>query len=310
VVVAQTKTLWLLGHPVAHSLSAVMYNAAFAHLGLDWHYEAIDVSSSDLAAAFARVRQQRIIGGNLTLPHKPAALALMDKVDSTARLCGAVNTFVAGGPKRSAARAGAFALLTGYNTDGHGLAAALRQEFGLELRGRTIVILGAGGAAQAAAMQCAMEGANTVFIVNRTAAKAQALAEKVCAQFPKTRAEAGIEWKAKAGSRAPKIDLVINATSLGLRPEDDAPIGRDRLAGVPFAYDMIYRRAETKFLRNAREAGARTANGLSMLLYQGARALELWLAAHVPDRPLRAPVEVMRAALQEAVSRQWRHLRL
>lgn len=298
---ATTRKLWLFGHPIAHSLSAVMYNAAFAHLGLDWRYEALDVPPSELASAFARARAERILGGNLTIPHKVAALALMDKVDSTAITTGAVNTFLAAGVTPLPARASAFPRLTGFNTDGFGLAEALREEFQLELRGKRVAILGAGGAAQAAAVQCALDGAAGIFILNRTTERASALAEKIRAAFPSVNITAGFLGAESSGGRSPELDLIINATSLGLHLNDPQPIACENIAGVPFVYDMIYRPAETKFLRCAREAGARTANGLSMLLHQGVRALELWLAAHAAEKNLHAPVEVMRDALHNAM---------
>jgi shikimate dehydrogenase len=199
------------------------------------------------------------------------------------------------------ARASAFPQLTGFNTDGFGLAQALREEFQLELCGKRIAILGAGGAAQAAAVQCAQDGATEIFILNRTAEKATALARTIRAAFPSVNIRAGFVGAESSGARSPELDLMINATSLGLHPNDPQPIACENISGVPFVYDMIYRPVETKFLRCAREAGAQTANGLSMLLHQGVRALDLWLTAHVPEKNLRAPVEVMRAALLDAM---------
>jgi len=277
------KKIWLLGHPIAHSLSPAMHNAALAHLKLDWRYEARDVPPEKLSAVFGQAREEGVLGMNVTVPHKLAALALADQVDSSARWFGAVNTIVARGTR-----------FIGCNTDGYGLVHALREKFGLELKGKSVIILGAGGAGRAAAMQCAMEKARRIFLVNRTGAKAESLAGEIRAHFPAAQVEVSLppNWKA---------DLIINATSLGLHPHDPKPIVCGQINGVPFAYDMIYRPAETKFLRCARDSGAKTANGLSMLLHQGVQSLQLWLDAHAAGKNLHAPVDVMRAALKNAI---------
>jgi shikimate dehydrogenase len=287
-----TKKLAVFGYPLGHTLSPVMYNAAFAYLGLDWHYEAIEVPPEGFAVALGKVRADGYLGLNFTVPHKLAALRLMDEVDSTAQMFEAVNTAVNVG----AASTPQLSRFIGHNTDGYGLERALRDDLRFELKAKSVVILGAGGAGQAAALQCAMEGARVLYLVNRTRAKAESLAEKIRSRFPSVQLHIGLppRWRA---------DLMINATSLGLHPDDPKPIICEQIEGVPFVFDMIYRPAETKFLQQARASGAKTANGLSMLLHQGVRALELWLETHVPERKLHAPVEVMREALQTALAR-------
>jgi len=260
-----------------------MHNAAFKHLGLDWHYEALDVAPAELPDAFERAQNVGVLGMNVTVPHKIAALTMVDEVDASATLFGAINTVVNTADK-----------FVGHNTDDYGLVQALREEFQLELGGKSVVILGAGGAGQVAAMVCATANVRQLFLVNRTTERAAQLAEKVRASFPSAQVQVSLPSDRKA-------DLMINATSLGLHRDDPKPIVCEQVKGVPLVYDMIYRPAETKFLRCARDAGARTANGLSMLLHQGVRALELWLAAHAPVTGLRAPVEVMREALRRSV---------
>lgn len=275
-----------------------MQNAGLAALGLDWRYLAFEVRPEDLATALAGARAMRFIGLNLTVPHKLLAVDLVEALDASALSWGAVNTV------RFEARFGAgpwqpLGLLDevpphaeirahGFNTDADALETALREDLGLTLPGLRVLLLGAGGAGRTAALKLAGSGVAELFLVNRTRSKAEAVASEIAQRHPGVRVELGYPPGA--------VDLVLNATSLGLRPGDALPwdaAGFDlRQAGA--AYDMIYRPAETPFLAAARAAGCRVANGLGMLLHQGARALELWTG-----RP--APVAVMRQALEESV---------
>ena len=313
---ASTRFCAVLGHPVGHSASPAMHNAALSERHLNWRYLAAEVRPEDLRAAIAGARAMRFIGLNLTVPHKTAALALVDVIQAKAGLLGAVNTIVfeTPGPRGDWIPLGQAAdgCITevrshGHNTDAEGLARSLQEDFqwtelrrlffpvlgagnspvarlATSLHGASVLLLGAGGAARAAALQLAEEGVASLFLVNRTAAKAEQLAAEVAARFPAI----------KIILRLPQepVDLVINATSLGLKASDPPPLDEDWLKSrrPPRVYDMIYRPAETAFLRAARNAGCQTANGLGMLLYQGAAALELWSG-------LPAPVAVMRAAL-------------
>jgi shikimate dehydrogenase len=311
---ASTRLCAVLGHPIRHSASPTMHNAALAALRLNWRYFAADVSPPDLRAAIAGAKAMGFAGLNLTVPHKTAALEILDVLDEKARLLGAVNTvvFETPGPDgdwipvgRAPAQEGRDASpghlpvrSRGCNTDAGGLARSLKEDFqwpedvapGLrpdsKLRGASVLLLGAGGAARAAALQLAEEGVASLFLVNRTAARAAQLAAEVAARFPAVNI-------IQALPRDP-VDLVINATSLGLKADDPTPLDEDWLKSRrPLrAYDVVYLSAETPFLRAARDAGCQTANGLGMLLYQGAAALELWTG-------LPAPVEIMRAALKE-----------
>ena len=269
-----------------------MHNAALAALQLDWRYLAHDVRSEDLRAAIAGAKAMRFLGLNLTVPHKTAALDMVDALDDFARLLGAINTviFEARGPDGQWTPLGQLPedpggeiRSRGANTDAPGFARALKEEFHWpNLRGAKVVILGAGGAARAAAFQLAAEGIGSLYIINRTVDKTAHLMADIVERFPSV----------VSASRVVDADLIVNATSLGLKSEDPLPIGADWLKNhqPKRAYDMIYRPAETPFLQAARASGCQTANGLSMLLYQGATALELW-----SGRP--APVEIMRAAL-------------
>ena len=275
-----------------------MQNAGLVALGLDWRYLAFDVRPEDLPAALAGAGAMRFLGLNLTVPHKLLAVPLADHLDSSAATWGAVNTI------RFEARdaAGAWRPLGelesipedapvrahGFNTDADAIEVALREDLDLALAGARVLLLGAGGAGRTAALKLASAGVDRLFLVNRTVGKAQAVAAEIAARFPEVRVEVGYT--------AADIELVLNATSLGLKAGDGLPFEADRFAlgRARAAYDMIYRPAETAFLAAARAAGCRTANGLGMLLHQGARALEIWTGRH-------APIEVMRSALRESV---------
>lgn len=275
-----------------------MQNAGIAALGLDWRYLAFEVRPEELATALAGAKAMRFLGLNLTVPHKLLAFSLVDVRDASAETWGAVNTIrfeardVAGAwqplrafevlPEDATVRA------HGFNTDADAITRALREELGLELAGRRVLLLGAGGAGRTAALKLASDGVGVLFLVNRTANKAAAVAAEINTRFPGVQVVVGYPDSA--------VDLVLNATSLGLKPDDPLPFdpAAFRLERARMAYDMVYRPAETRFLAAARAAGCRATNGLGMLLYQGARALELW-----SGQP--APVADMRAALEGSV---------
>ena len=274
-----------------------MHNAAFAVLGLNWRYLAFEVEPKNLRAAIEGARTMQFAGLNLTVPHKLLALEMMDALDESAKTWGAVNTIRFEGrigkgdwlPLREFNRESPAEIRTqGFNTDADGIVMALREDLKIELRGAKILLLGAGGAGRTAALKLASEGASELFLINRTRSKAQAIAGEIEKQFPSVRVATDYP---KTG-----VDLVLNATSLGLKPDDGSPLDESRfsLKQTRAAYDMIYRPAETKFLAAARQAGCQTANGLGMLLYQGAKAFEIWTG-----QP--APLDVMRRALEQNV---------
>lgn len=259
-----TRAAFLLGHPVAHSRSPAMQNAAFAAANVDARYLALDVPPLGLAAALAGLKATNALGCNLTIPHKEAALPLMDSVFETARASGAVNTVVFREGKAM-----------GHNTDGDGALDALR-EAGVRLPAARALVLGAGGAARAVARALRSAGAD-VRIANRTPARVAAVG------FP------AVAW-----SEAPKllgeIDLLVNATSVGMKGED-APIAIDALRPGAAVLDCVYAPGGTKLSNAARARGFASVPGEAMLLHQGARAFALWTG-----KP--APVAAMRAALE------------
>lgn len=259
-----------------------MHNAAFAALGLNWRYLAFEVPPDQLKSALLGAQQMGFIGLNLTVPHKLLAVPLVEELDDSARLLGAVNTvqFLTNAAGKSVSR--------GYNTDGDALLRAVREDLQVELQNARVLVLGAGGAARAAVLKLAAAGVAELALVNRTGDKATKLAQEARRFFPATNVSVGYP-------RGP-VDLVLNATALGLQPADALPLDLTAFswAQARAAYDMIYRPAETAFLQSAKAAGCRTANGLGMLLYQGARALEIWAQTA-------APLEVMRTALEASI---------
>jgi len=273
-----------------------MQNAGLAALGLNWRYLAFEVHPDDLGAAIAGAREMGFIGLNLTVPHKILAVGMVDVLEDSARTWGAVNT-VRFEAKDESGRWRPLSELTdtprqvrahGFNTDAEAITRALQEDLGLELSGARVLLLGAGGAGRTAALKLAADGAGELFLVNRTLSKAEAVAREIQQRWP------GV--KTNVGYSTGTVDLVLNATSLGLKTADPLPFDSAEfsLGRAGAVYDMIYRPAETPLLKAARAAGCRAANGLGMLLYQGAKALEIWTGRT-------APVQIMRRALEKNV---------
>ena len=254
-----------------------MQNAGLAALGLNWRYLAFDVHPDNLRAAIQGAQAMDFVGLNLTVPHKLLAVEMVDVLHEEARNWGAVNTIRFEGNRSH-----------GFNTDADAIARALREDLGMDLDGARVLLLGAGGAGRTAALKIAAEGAAELFLVNRTPSKADVLASEIRERYPRV--------KVASGYPSGPVDLMLNATSLGLKPQDPLPVDEQQYAlrRAAAVYDMIYRPAETPLLKAAKTAGCRVANGLSMLLYQGTAALELWTG-----KP--APVEIMRQALEQNV---------
>jgi shikimate dehydrogenase len=278
--------LGVLGDPVAHSLSPQIQNAGLEKCGLEMRYARFEIHPSDLPATLELLPMLNFVGANLTVPHKIAAFKLMDEVDETARQIGAVNTIKIDNGK-----------LRGFNTDGKGFSRAIREEFSVDLRDLRILVLGAGGAARAIALQCAKENCERLVIANRDFDKAKQLADELRPFFagprvlgPVARLQAIALDESVLRFQIANVDLVVNATALGLSRGDPPLIPARLLAPHLMIYDTIYSAGQTAFVSAAVEAGARATNGLSMLLHQGALAFEIWF-----DRT--APLDVMRKAL-------------
>ena len=271
----------VFGAPVMHTASPAMHNAAFEALEMNWAYLAFHVDPQHLRTALHGARDMGLIGVNLTVPHKILALDCMDDVDAEARQLGAVNTVMFEKGK-----------LRGFNTDGYGFLKALKDEFNLSVKGKRVLILGAGGAGRGIAVKCALEGATQVIVANRSPAKIEPIAREI--------------RNTKSGFLAigltvdeirkviPDVDLVVNATSVGLKDGDTIGLGVEMFSKRLRVYDTIYRPAETELLKTAASAGAQVANGLGMLLHQGAKSFEIWTKR-------KAPLAVMRRALRAAI---------
>ena len=307
---ASTRYCAVFGHPVKHSASPAMQNAGIAALGWNWRYLAFDVDPQNLREAIVGAKRMGFVGVNLTVPHKLLAVEMVDVLADSSRTWGAVNTIRfetrnAGGewrplgvPPSGGSLAGARPpedgtpnLETrshGFNTDADAITQSLYEDLGVALRGANVLLLGAGGAGRVAALKLAADGVCELHLVNRTESKAAVVADEIRQRSPAV--------KVSVGYPGGEVDLLLNATSLGLKPDDASPLDERRfsLRQARAVYDMIYRPAETPLLRAAQAAGCRVANGIGMLLYQGAKALEIW-----SGKP--APVAVMRRALEQNV---------
>lgn len=285
-------SLAVLGHPIKHSISPVMHNAALAEMArhdprfATWRYHRFDVPPEDLPSALRQLHTAGFTGLNLTVPHKVIAFGEIAEIDPRAAPIGAVNTL-----RRT--KTG----WVGFNTDGHGLATAIHEDFHRDLGGSHIILLGAGGAARGAGVECLQRSCASLWIANRTRENRDRLLtdlRPLAAKIPLQ----GFD-PLSPPSDLPAAAIVINATSAGLRDTDTPPIDlativRDmRPTGV---YDMIYNPPETRLLAQARSLGLPSANGLSMLIHQGAKALEIWSGTQVP-------IAAMRQAAHAALTR-------
>ena len=274
--------LAVFGDPVAHSASPQMHNAALKARGLEAQYVRIRVTAEELPDALRNLAPVGFLGVSLTIPHKQTSLPLMNEISREAHLMGAINTVKVVEGK-----------LHGYNTDGPGLSAAIREEFGIPLRDLRVLILGgAGGAGRAITVQCALEGCPSITIANRNPAKGESLASEIHQSLGKEVSSISLEAEDLRVALS-SVDLIINATPLGMKSGDSSPLSHlsgGLLSPHHLVYDTVYCGGETALLRQAREAGARRAGGFSMLLHQGVLQNALWFGEP-------APLEAMRAAL-------------
>ncbi len=275
------KRAFILGHPIRHTISPPMHNAAFEILGIDARYSALDVAPADLKAAIDRLREPDVLGANVTVPHKQAVMALLDEVSDEAAAIGAVNTVVNRDGR-----------LCGYNTDAPGFLMGLA-EAGFEPRGARAALIGAGGAARAIASALIGSGIGELFILNRNSQRAVELARDLVVHFG-ARSIWGLPLSpGHIEDQIPHCELLVNATTVGMHGEA-SPIPAEMLRPTMLVVDIIYNPPRTELLAVAESAGARTQNGLPMLVYQAAAAFELWTA-----QP--ASIPAMRSAAQAAL---------
>ena len=261
--------LAVVGHPIQHSVSPAMHNAALAKLSesdsrfKDWAYYRFDIAPEDFSRALPLFHKRSFLGLNLTIPHKVQAMDLIQGVSPDAKCMGAVNTLIWD----------EFGY-DGFNTDGVGLSRGLEVDLGISLKGANVILLGSGGAARAAAVQCVLSGCAQLHVGNRTPARLQDLMSLLDGM-------SGCDHIQTFALSAlpqdlPSEGVVVNATSLGLKAGDPAPIDVAQLPDGWKVYDMIYNPSATALLQQADARGLQIANGLSMLVHQGARALEIW----------------------------------
>ncbi len=279
----KSELVGVLGQPVAENPTGAMQEAAFAVCGLPWRYLTVEVSPANLGAAMQGVRAFGMRGINLTIPHKVAVIPYLDELSEEARLIGAVNTVVRRGDR-----------LIGENTDGKGFLRGVRQDGGVDPKGKRAVVLGAGGAARAIAAELLLAGVSELAVVNRSVERGEAMVRHL-----------------KEGTRGPirfvpwvgtyvvpgDADLFVNATSIGLYPNVDACPDVD-LAGAAdslLVCDAVFNPPVTGLIAMARSRGLRVLDGLSMLVYQGAIGFELWTG-------VKAPEGVMKEALSQALA--------
>lgn len=274
-----TRSVGVIGEPVRHSLSPTIFNAAFRAAGLDWAYLAFEVPEGAAGLAMAGVRALGLEGVSVTMPHKAAVIPALDALTPDAEALGAVNCVVRRGGE-----------LVGHNTDGPGFVDALQVDEGIELAGKRVVVVGAGGAARAVIRALAGAGVREVVVVNRT----RGTAERAVAL-------AGPVGRLGGAADVAGADLVVNATPLGMGvvvgadgTSEPLPVEPEALAPGQVAVDLVYHPAVTPWLRAARQRGLVTVNGLGMLIHQAAHAFRLWTS----EEP---PLEAMSAAALAAL---------
>lgn len=275
-----TNIVGLIGHPVEHSFSPPMHNAAFESLGMDYAYVAFDVNPSNVKSAIEGARSLSIKGFNVTIPHKIEVMNHLDEIDEVAALIGAVNTID-------------FKNLKGYNTDGIGAVKAIEEV--TSIKNKNVVVAGAGGASRAISFYIAKCGADNLTILNRNVEKAQNLANDV--------SESGLIDNVKSDSIEEinayicDADILIDTTPVGMHPNvNDTPIvSADDMHEDLAVFDAVYNPNETVLIKEAIKAGAKPVYGIKMLLYQGAESFEIWTGK-------KAPVDVMEKALRNTLN--------
>lgn len=281
-ITGRTGLTALLGSPVAHSISPLMHNEAFRLLGLDYVYLCFEVNESTLPDAVAGLKTCGIRGFNLTMPNKNKIVELLDELSPAAKLIGAVNTVVNENGR-----------LIGYNTDGVGYMQAVK-DAGFNIIGKTVTVMGAGGAATAICAQAALDGVKELHIFARKTSRFWDRTQKLVDTINSTLScKAHLhdnDDKEALKKAAAESALLLNATSVGMAPNTEASIITDTSIFRPdlIVSDVIYNPQETKLLLDAKAAGCQTFNGMYMLLYQGAEAFRLWTGMDMPVDEIKA----------------------
>jgi shikimate dehydrogenase len=280
-----TELYGIFGYPIGHSLSPLMHNTAFAHHGIDAVYLPFAVHPSHLESAVKSIVALPIRGVNVTIPHKQTVMAWLDDLSPEARLIGAVNTIHLQDGR-----------LQGYNTDGIGFLRSL-EEAGSQVVGRTAMLLGAGGAARAIAVQLCLSNIRHLYLANRTQTRAEELAALLRQKIPHADISVVAMEESSLATHLPHTDIVVNATSVGMHPHDPIILPAASLGPRHLVCDIVYRPLHTPLLQVAGQQGARTVDGLGMLLHQGAKAFEIW-TEHA------FPISLIRARLLRSLTQQ------
>ncbi len=280
------KLACVVGYPIGHSMSPTLHNAGFQALGLDIEYEAWGVQMEELPATVERLRRDEMLGMQVTVPYKQAVMPLLDEIDATADAIGSVNTIVKQGRN-----------LVGYNTDKDGFMRSLR-EAGCDPQGLRALVLGVGGAERAVACGLLEAGVSSIALAGRRPDRVQTAARQLAETATGRIPIAQIDWNDTAlAEAAAAADLIVNCTSIGMRhtpQEQESPLAAELLRPGLWVADVVYNPLETKLLQLARQAGARTVDGLGMLVYQGVAAQVLWTG----NEP---PADIMRDAALKAL---------
>ncbi|WP_296881612.1 shikimate dehydrogenase [uncultured Methanobrevibacter sp.] len=276
-----TNIVGLIGHPVEHSFSPPMHNAAFDELGMDYAYVAFDVNPEDLSSAIEGAKSLNIKGFNVTIPHKIEVMQYLDELDEVAELIGAVNTID-------------FKNMKGYNTDGIGAIRAIEEV--TSIKNKDVIVAGAGGASRAISFYLAKFGAASITILNRNVERAQSLAGDVLASD--LIGDVNADSISKIDNLLGDADILVDTTPLGMHPHiDDEPVAAaEDMHEDLVVFDAVYNPNETVLLSEAIKAGAKPVYGIKMLLYQGAESFRIWTGRD-------APVSVMEKALNEFLGR-------
>lgn len=277
LISSNTKLTALLGYPVKQSLSALMHNTAFRHLGLDYIYIPFDIEQKDLKTTVEGLKTMNFTGFNLTMPHKQEIMQYLEEISKEAKLIGAVNTVVKENGR-----------LIGYNTDGKGYIASLEEEK-IPVKNQKVVMVGAGGAAKSIAIQLAMEGVEEILLLNRTPEPAEEIANTITENIPGCGIKVQEFNQSNLQKALEEANILINCTPLGMYSMKDSSIIEDEsiLRKDLVVSDLVYNPAETKLLGQGKNRGCKTINGLGMLIWQGAFAFNMWTGEDMPVEVVR-----------------------
>ncbi|MFH1826512.1 MAG: shikimate dehydrogenase [bacterium] len=279
-----SKKAFIIGHPIKHSVSPFMHNAAFGERGIDCLYDLKDVKPRDLKKIFEELRQPEVIGFNVTVPHKEAVLPLLDDLSKPAQIIGAVNTVVNENGK-----------LIGHNTDGAGFIESLKEDAKFEPKEKNVVVIGAGGASRAITVMLAEAEIDFLTVTDIQEEKAQELLEYLSSYF-QLNCNFAAPNSEELQAAIDRADILINCSPVGMHPkEKENPLSPQiKLHSDLLVYDLVYNPRETQLLKTAKAAGAQACSGLGMLVRQGALAFTLWTGQE-------APVQTMRQAAEKAL---------